>query len=42
METWAIVLVIIAALDAAIGALPNEWIPYRSIILKFFRFLEEM
>jgi hypothetical protein len=41
METWEIVVAVLIALEAFIGALPNNWIPYRSFILRFFKFLEE-
>lgn len=40
--TWEMVVVIIAALEAFVGALPNNWVPYHSIVLKFFKFLEEL
>jgi hypothetical protein len=39
---WPTILILIGALEAFIGALPNTWVPYHSIILKFFKFLEEL
>jgi len=40
--TWENVIIVLAALEAAIGALPNNWVPYRSVVLKLFKFLEDL
>ena len=48
METlpvWATLentLIFIAALEAFLGALPNDWLKYKSQILKFFKFLYDL
>jgi len=39
--TWENALILIAALETFIGALPNTWIKYRSFILRLFKAIEE-
>ena len=39
--TWENILIFVAALEAFIGALPNNWVKYRSFILRLFKAVEE-
>ena len=39
--TLANVLIAIGGLEALIGAVPNSWIPYRSLVLRLFKAIEE-
>ena len=40
--TWENALIFMAALEAFLGALPNNWLKYKSQILKFFKFLYDL
>ena len=40
--TWENVIIVIAALEAFLGAIPNDWFKYKSYILKFFKFLYDL
>jgi hypothetical protein len=42
VEYWPIVVALIPAVEAFLGALPNNWIPYRSRILKVLKAVEEL
>ena len=35
------ILIFVAALEAFIGALPNNWVKYRSFILRLLKAIEE-
>jgi len=39
--TLANVLIAIGGIEALIGAIPNSWVPYRSIILRLFKAIEQ-
>lgn len=41
VENWGTILIVLAILEAMLGAVPNDWLPYRSKILQFLKFLEE-
>jgi len=39
--TWQNVLIAIGGIEALIGAVPNNWIKYRSVLLRLFKAIEE-
>ena len=44
LPTWLTlgnVIIAIGGIEALIGAVPNNWIPYRSLILRLFKAIEE-
>ena len=39
--TWTNVIIAAGGIEALIGAVPNNWIPYRSALLRLFKAIEE-
>jgi len=39
--TWENVLIAIGALVAFMGALPNNWVKYRSVLLRLFKAIDD-
>ena len=39
--TWANLIIAIGGIEALIGAVPNNWIPYRSVILRLFKAIDD-